>query len=198
MKIRPMDFYTDRSDPVLGIFQSSENPCAANTITITLKSQVPIFSSCLSSATRITLSGLDIFQAWDVACTGDYQVGSGPTGIGSERERILSVLSDGKSNTAIVFSVPQTIKADEETIVTITRFNNQLGAPSAGRLGQVKVLASGATTGTDLMSSPTAWRQTLRVSRLWWTSKSISHVSAVVKVNNSMVHVEWQQHVLYM
>jgi hypothetical protein len=141
----------------------------------------------LSSATRITLSGLDIFQAWETACTGDYQVGSGPTGIGS----ILSVLSDGKLNAAIVFSVPQTIKADEETIVTITRFNNQFGAPSAGRLGQVKVLASGATTGTDLMSSPTAWRQTLRVSRLWWTSKSISHVSAVVKVNNSMVHVEW-------
>jgi len=61
LQVRRADFFTGyETNPYLQA--STENPCAANTVSITLHSYVPIFKECGGQATKISLTGLDTFQ----------------------------------------------------------------------------------------------------------------------------------------
>jgi hypothetical protein len=167
LEVRGADFFTEgRPQPYL--HASTENPCALNTVTITLHSYVPLFKTCGGLATKISITGLDVFQTWTTACgAGDYAILQS----GAELNTAAAVRAD----TSLVFELTTNLLADKAVVLILQRHNHMQGAPATGRQGIVSVKATagiaacGPTATACAYTSETAeFYDRLRISKLWW------------------------------
>jgi hypothetical protein len=175
LEVRGADFFTEGRPNEPYLHASTENPCALNTVAITLHSYVPLFQTCGGLATKISITGLDVFQTWTTACgAGDYAILQS----GAELNTTAAV----KADTFLVFELTTNLLADKAVVLILQRHNHMEGAPATGRQGIVSVKATagiaacGPTATACAYTSETAqFYDRLRISKLWWRQNFIGH-----------------------
>ena len=107
--------------------QSTFYPCAANTVTVTLQSFVPIFATCGGSPNKIQIRELDIFQTEaDVAAINTAAAVTVDDGAQAGGDNSVATGAwTAETTIEVTMETDQTMKAEEEFVVTFTRNNVQ-------------------------------------------------------------------------
>ena len=107
--------------------QSTKYPCAANTVTVTLQSFVPIFATCGSSPNKIEIRELDIFQTEaDVAAINTAAAVTVDDGAQAGGDNSVATGAwTAETTIEVTMLAGQTMRAEEEFVVTFTRNNVQ-------------------------------------------------------------------------